>query len=591
MRARTPGIVLLVAAAQGIVMGLPRRGEAATHVSGSSFAEDAATSRPEDESNLFQTGVNLDVVPATKKNLKANLNMRFNYVRSDEDELTDFSPFGNLGLDLAGESYSLNLQQSRHATLGTTTQLTETTVSRASFSFVPKALPHLSASLSRTESEIGSSPASTTETGSVSADYRYKWAQVRAGYSADRRDSGVQPSNESSSLFVGLGGSYEILPATVLRGDVDLNRFQAKSAGGAESSTDTRVLRLNADSRPLPWLGFTGNLSRSATDFESGTSPLSDTTAQLADVTTTLFPHPSLQLGATVGNRRFNDVQAVRSVDFTTLSALFSREIRERILVGATASRSFESDPGQGRNITDNLGASAAANLTSRIGLRLNASVSRSEDRTFVSSQTFSASGTLADRDRLDRDSGGLPPGFTFFDTVNNDLYTKNSSAIGDWSLTSHIDLVVGSFSANRSIQVNAIPTERMNLSLSYASNASADNLVALRRVGNQSLNGSFSYLATRRSNLGLSGTASVPKSGNTAYSATGSYSYRFVRGHQMSLTYGRQVAAARRIDSLSATLRLSLRKRTSLDLTYLATQLFQEKQTHFTRVRVSHSF
>jgi hypothetical protein len=317
---------------------------------------------------------------------------------------------------------------------------------------------------------------------------------------------------------------------------------------------------------------------------------LPSTSQQFADVTAQVLPHPSLRLAGTVGNRRFDDVEMTRSVDFTTLSAAFTREIRERVLFGATASRNSESDPSQGTNLTMNFGTNAAADLTSRIALRVNASVSRSESRTFVSARTYSASGSLADRDRLDTDSGGLPPGFTFFDTVNYDLYTKSSSAIGDWSLTAHIDPVVGQYAVNRAVQVNAIPTERTSVSVSYASNSSAADL-DLGRIGNQSVNGSLSYLATRRSNLGLSGTASLPERGARAYSTTGSYSYRFSRGHQLSLSYGRQVTPVRTSDTFSALLRLSLRKRTSVEVTYFATELFREQLAQFTRIRVSHSF
>lgn len=589
MRARTHDLFLLVAAAHCLVV-FPRRGEAATQVNGSTFVEDATASRPGDASNVFQTGVNLDVVPPEKRKLKANLNLKFNYVRSDGDELANFSPLGNIALDLAGEVYSLSAQRSQYATVSTAAQLTDTTVSRASFSLVPKDLPRLSASLSRTESQIGTAPESTSDTGSVSANYQYRWVQLRAGYSADRRESGSQPSNESSSLFGGVGASYEVLPATLLAGDVDVSRFEASSAAGSRSSTQTAALRLNADSRPLTWLGLQGNFSRTSTEFDSRGAVLPRTTQQLVDATAAVLPHPSLRLAVTVGNRRFNDVQSARSVDFRTVSAAFSRELRERILFGATASRNLESDPGQGENVTDNFGLNATADVTSRIALRVNTSVSHSENRTFVSSLRFNASGTLADRDRLDADSGGLPAGFTFFDSVHNDLYTKTSSAIGAWALTLHIDPMVGHFSVNRSIQVNATPTDRVTVTLTYASNSSADDL-DLGRLGNQSVNGSLSYFATRRSNLGLSGTASMPERGATAYSTTGSYSYRFARGHQMSLSYGRQATAARLNDTFSASLRLGLRKRVSLEATYLSAQLFRGEQTHFARIRLSQSF
>ncbi|HEY6006056.1 MAG TPA: hypothetical protein VIV57_24460 [Anaeromyxobacter sp.] len=618
MRARTPGIVLLVAA-QAAQLGLPRRAAAAAHVIGNVFAEDAATSTAEDETNLLQSGVNLDVILPTKKKLKTDLNMRFNYVRSDAAELSSFSPFGNLALDLAGETYGLNVQHSNYATLTTalaapqsasstsaastpSTQLSQVAISRGSFLLTAPELPRLSASYSHVEAKIGRSPTVTTDTGAVSADYQYQWLQLRAGYSADRREGATQGSNESSSRSLGAGARYEVLPATVVSADLALSGFLARSATGAESSTTTRALRLNATSQPFWWLDLAGNFSRTDSSFTSATAVLPSASQQLADATVTVVPHPLLRIAATVGNRRFDDVQAVRTIDFETLSASFSRELRERILVGATAARTFESDPDQGENTTDTLALNAAADLTPRVAVRLNANVSRSRNRTFVSTKSFNASGSLADRDRIDRDSGGLPPGFTFFDVVNNDLYTKNSPAIGDWSLPVHVEPVVGRFAVSRTLQVNAFPLDGMSLSLSYAANASAAEL-DLGRLGTQSLNGSLTYLATRRSSVGISGTASFPETGSKAYSVTGSWSYRFARGHQLSLSYGQQVttvrpstafpsaAVTRQSDTASAVLTLSLRKRTSLDATYLATQVFRREQTQFIRVRLSHSF
>lgn len=602
MRARVPGTLLLVVAAHVVVAGLPRRGEAATEVNGNSFVEDTATFSPTGDSTLLQTGLNIDVVPPQKKKLSTNLNLRFNYVRSDEDESTSFSPLGNLGLDLRAETFSLNLQHSRYAALGTTAQLTETALSRASLSILAPELPRLSASLSRTETQTGSSPAATSDTGAINADYQYRWLRARAGYAADRREA-AGASNESSSAYSGVEGTFQVLPATVLLAGLDLSWFDARSAAGAESSTATRNLRLNADSHPFAWFGLVGNFTRTTSSFESGDASLPDTTQQLAEATATVLPVQALRLAATVGNRRFDDVQAVRSVDFRILSAAFSQALRERILVGANASRSFESDPSQGENVSDNLGASAAAELTPRLALRLNLALSRVESRSFVSARTYDASGTLAERDQLDRDRGGLPAGFTFFDVPHGDLYTKASSAIGDWTLTSHVDPVVGRFSAGRSLQLTALPTDRTTVSVNYSSNASADDPAVLGKIGNQSLSASLTYLATRRSNLGLSGTAFFPERGGTSYSGTGTYSYRFLRGHQLSLSYAHQVAphrrsdtfaalaAPRRRDSLSGSLVLSLRKRTSMEITYLATQLLRAEQTDFIRARLSHSF
>ena len=571
--------------AQALVLATPERGEAITRVNGNYFFEDTIAKGPEDSSNLFQGGVNLDIRPPTKKKLQARLSVRLNYTKSEEDSLLNVSPVGNLGIDLSGEAYTLNLQHSRFATVSSAAQLTETTLSRVALSLSPKDLPRISTSISRTESATGGT-VTTSDSASFFGDYRYKWMNFRGGYSTDERTSGGQAGQKSSSVLLGLGGSREILPKTTLTGDFDYSRFSSESATGLETSTVGNAFRLSADTRPFAWLGFAGNFSRTVTDFDTQTATVGRTTQQFSEVTANLDPYPFLRLSGTLGNRRFNDAETLRSVDFTTVAANFNRRVREGVLLGVSGSRSQESDPDQGENVTDNFGANATMDLTPRVAVRLNASVNRSEVRSFVSTKGFDASGTPADRVLFE----DRPAGFTFFDVVNNDLYTKNSAAIGDWVLTAHIVPVMEKYSINKSMQVNATPTDKTNLAFVYSSNASSERL-DIGSIGNQSLNASLTYLANRRTSYGLSGTASLPESGIKAASATGTMAYRFRRGHQMSLNYGARQAVGRLEQTFSGTLGLVLRKRVNLEFIYSATQLFREEQTDFFRVRFSKSF
>jgi hypothetical protein len=584
--------MLLFVAAAHAVAGAPLRAEAITEVNGNVYSEDAVATRPGGQSNVLQTGVNVSIQPPVKKKVSSSLNLRFNYVRTDEEALADFSPLGNIGFDMNGEAFALNAARTQYAAVGTNTELTETKLSRASLALTPKEWPRLAASYSQTETTTGSGVSTRGDTGSLSLDYQYRWAEARAGYTADHRESGAT-SNDSSSQFAGLRGTYEILPATLVMGDVGLSRFESRALRGSSSTTLTSTILGTAESQPLSWIRLNGNYSRTVSDVDSSAARIPSTSVRMMEGGATLIPHPSLHLGATVGNRRFNDVQAVRNVDYRILSAGFAQqlELRERILVGANVSRSFESDPLQGENITDNVGVSFLGDLVPRVSLRLAMGVSRSESRSFVSApQTFGASGSLADRDRLDLDSGGLPAGFTFFDVVNNDLYTKNSSAIGDWSLPVHSEPVVKRFGVTRTVQVNAAPTDRVNVTVSYGSGGSSDHL-DLTRAGAQTLSGSLAYLATRRASFGVSGTSSFPERGIRSYSTTGSFAYRLLRGHQLSLSYGRQYVASRYTDSAGATLTLRLRKRLTADLNYSATQLFRDAQTQFVRVRLTSSF
>jgi hypothetical protein len=236
--------------------------------------------------------------------------------------------------------------------------------------------------------------------------------------------------------------------------------------------------------------------------------------------------------------------------------------------------------------VSDNFGLNSTMDLTSRVSLRLNMSVNRSEQRTFVSTKQFDASGTLSDRAAFDN----RPAGFTFLDVVNNDLYTKLSATIGDWSASVHIEPITRQYSVNKSLQISAIPTDKTGLTLYYSSSASSDSL-DIGKIGNQSLNGTLTYQPNRRTSYGLSGTVSLPQEGKSSYSATGTMSYLFNRGHQLSLNYGTRQSGGRSEDTFSGSLGLSFRKRTRVEMTYSTTNPFKENRTNLYTVRFGKSF
>jgi hypothetical protein len=572
-------IVLLLA------LACSRRGEAATRFNGNFFLEETYAKGPEGDSSLFQGGLNLDIRPPTKKKLEARLSIRLNYTRSDKESLLNVSPVGNLGIDLSGAGYALNVNHSRFATISSAAQLTETSISRASLSLYPADLPRVTASVSRTESATGGT-VTRSDYASFFGDYRYKWMNFRGLLSTDTRATGDQPEQRSDSVLLGAGGSYQVLPKTTLTGDVDFNRFSSESAAGFNTVTVGTTYRLSADTRPFTRLWFTGNFVRTTTDFDSPTATVSRTIQQFSDITGNLDPYPSFRFSTTVGNRRFNDAETFRSVDFTTYAATFHKRVRDGVLLGVVGSRSLESDPAQGKNITDNFGVNTTMDVTPRFALRLNFNVNRSEVRSFVSTKGFDASGTPAERVNFD----DRPRGFTFFDLVNNDLYTKASNTPGDWTLTAHIEPITEKYSITKSAQVNAVVTDRTNLAFTYSSSASADG-PDIGKTGSQSLNASLTYLANRRTNYGFTGTVSLPESGADAYSLTGTMAYRFSRGHHMSLNYGVREAAGTTDHTMSGTLGLIFRKRVSLELTYAGTKLYTDERTDFLRVRFSKSF
>jgi hypothetical protein len=567
----------------------PAPGKAITRWNGMLSLEDTNVSTPANNSNLFQGRLNLDIKPATKKRLDARINLQANFTQADGKKSWDFSPIGNLGVNLSGESYNFNVKHSNYSTLSSTAELVQTQLSRAALAITPRDMPRFFTDYSTTETSSAGTDA-RSDTFSLSSDYIYRWMNFRGGYSRRERFITGQKISMSDSYFFGTGVTYEILPRTTVTGGFDFNRSSSDNLSGYRSTTKGRIFRLGANSRPLDWFGLSGNFNNDTTDSESGTFAGTSTERRNMDLTARLYPFQGLEISTTLGNRKFNDAGGDRSVDFRTVAASFTDKLHEKIQVGLNVSRSEESDPDQGENLRDNFGFNSTLDLTPRISARTNLNISRSEIPGFVSTSTYNASGTLAERDTLDADATGLPAGFTFFDTANNDLYTKNSAAIGDWSEPVHIDPVTEQFSVSKTLQLNMIPSDKTSFILSYTSNSSADRL-DLAESDSQSLSGAFGYRPNLRTSYSLSGTASLPRTGSAGYAGTLGMAYRFFRGHQMNLSYSSRFSPDKTTSSFSGSLRLSLRKRTSLEFTYSASQLFAEDETHFIRGRFSKAF
>jgi hypothetical protein len=389
-------------------------------------------------------------------------------------------------------------------------------------------------------------------------------------------------------LTLGLGGRYEVLPRTFLSGDYDFSNQESERSLGGDSETITNSVRMGLDSRPVDWLGVIGNYSRNATDFDD-----QSTTQQYMDLTMNLFPYQSLRLSGSVGKRTFDDLIERRDVTFTTMEAAYRDRLTDSVVLGANMSRTYEWDPGQEDNIRDVFGLNATMDLTPRITLRANLNVNRNENTSFVSSKQYDASGTLVQRDALAA-TGTLQPGFTFYDTVHSDLYVfqnyDSTTSAAVWSQPIHFEPVTEQFFFSRNLQLNMVPTDKTSVTLSYTSSASSEKW-EFARLGTQTINGSFTYQANRRTSFNLAGTAAWPETGIDSYSTTAGISYRFIRGHQLNASYSTQNAGEQSTDTFTSTLTLMLRKRSALEITYATVQPFEPDQTYVVRVRFSKSF
>lgn len=562
-----------------LVLITPGKGEAVSRVSGKFSLERVFASGQTESPGVLTGGVDLEIIPATRK-FRTRLIIPLQFTLVSGETAVQAFPVGNFGTDITGDVYTINLQYGRFATVSNTAQLTEVTNSRIAFSLFPPELPRLNASLFRTDVDQGGRT-SRADSVTFSSNYQYKWLNFRGGASLSELTVSDSPPVSSSSVFFGTGGSYEVLPRTTVFGKYDFNRSATDTTTGVSTSIKN-TFGAGFDSRPIEWLGLGGNFTRSITTHESGP----DDHQESMGINARLFLPGKLQISPSIESNSFDDQGKQRDVTSYTLAASYTEQLIEKVLLGVTASRSYDHDPKQGTNVRDSFGLNTVMDVTPRVSVRLNLSVTRQEDRLFVVEKSFDASGTLAERAVFD----DRPAGFIFFDSVNSDLYTKNSAVIGDWSLPVHVDPpVTEQFNFIKSIQLNMIPTDKTNLILSYSVNSSSDGF-DFADTGSQIVIGSFSYIPKRSTRFSLFGNASLPETGVATYSGTVSVSHTLKRGPQLNVSYGWQ-SQGQALNSFSTIFSIPFRKRVSLDLSYSAAQFLKDDQTYVFKVRLTKSF
>lgn len=564
---------------------IPVSAAAITRWNGAVSMGDTYVATPTNTSNLFTTDLNIDIKPATKKQLNSRFNVRLNFTESDQERLWNLAPIGNLGVDLAGPAYSFNSAHSNYATVSSTAELVETQVSRAALSFNPQNLPRLGANYSSsTVSSVGRE--NQSDILSLFTDYNYKLVNFRGGYSAQERSMTAGNPSRSSTLFLGTGGSFMLVPGTTLTCNVDVDQSDNESSQGAVSSSLAKALRTSVTSLLSEWLTLNGNFSQDDTEYDAGGASANNTSRRNMDIGSRLYPVQRLELSSIIGKREFDDVDRARSISYWTVGTSYRDYIGETIEVGANYSHTAESDPDQGDNLRDNFGVNTTMDLTARIAARVNLNVGKSEIAGFVSSGFFDAAGTLVERDEYD----DRPVGFIFYDVENNDLYTRISEIEGEWSDPEHKDPVLQQYSVSKTAQFNMILTDKSSMNIAYSSNSNGAT-VDIVDLGSQTVIGSLWYRPNLRTNYSLTGSVNLPQSGNDSFGTTMTMSYRFFRGHRMSMSYGNRKYADRTTSTFSTSLRFELPKKMGFEIIYSSSELFLDEQADFVRASLSKSF
>lgn len=552
------------------------------------FLENTHASNPDNTTNLFQSGVNLSIRPPTKKNLNTLLSIRLDYTNADGESLWNVSPIGNLAVDMSGDTFALNLQHIRTATITTAAELVENKTYRVSLSLFPEYWPTITTRYSRLENAIDGKDYATSDLYSIYADYDFRrWLNVRTGYDYQKRTTGNSGKIDTQSLLLGLGINRQIMARTQLTGDASYVHNTSDASSGFNTTSDSYALRLGVESRPSPWFGVGSHYSLDIADSKSGTSSNVTTESQYYDLTGSVYPLYGARLWGTLGNRTYDGETDNRSVDYFTMGGSLNRDIGEKASLNVTGTHTLEQDPDLGDNTRDSISLSSLIDLTPRSSLNFSINITRNESPAFINTAVYDASGPLAIRDLYDDE----PAGFTFFDTDNDDLYTKISIFHADWSEPVRVDPPnEKKFFINKTVQTNLQVTDNLTVTLYGGFNSSSKDFDLLA-VDRKIFNGTLLYQPNRRTSYSMTGSYSMNEDRADNYNGTFSVNYRLWRGHQLNMSYGRRTVNREPADTFIGNLRLILPKRSNLELIYAASQLFDDEQTDYVRVRFTHSF
>ena len=560
---------------------------AASLWTGRFFIDGTRVTNPETESNLLKSGVVLSVTPPVKYGLNFRINARLDYAYANGEDVLNFLPLGFLSMDLSKETWSASLQHQRSITITTAAQLVENLSSRLAFNYFARNGLRLQTSLSRLETDADGRGTSVRDQFFLFANYPWRWFTFRSGYNQQVRRSDGGQSITSKNLQFGVALNAQILPRTSLVGDIDLNRFASDTTSGFETNTARQALRLGLNSRPLRWFGVDANYSRDNTDFDSQAVEDGTNFSRFVNATATLYPAPALRFWTTLGNRLFDDQFTRRDIDFWTLASSWNPRVTRTIRFDFLLSRTIETDPLQGDNIRTAFVSNSTFELVPLTTLRWNLNITRNEVPSFQTTESPDAAGPLTDRVLYDAE----PAGFTFLDTDNLDLYTKNSATIADWSAPVRIEpTVTEPYFVNRNVQLRSTLTRKLSLVLFYGATSSSEQL-ELTRIEGYNVRGTLAYRPNRRTGYTLTSTSSHPEFTDASRTTILTFTYSSLRGHRLNLNFGGREFADDVDYTFSGNLRLDLRRRNALEITYSSARFLSDLQSDFLRVRYTRSF
>jgi hypothetical protein len=568
-----------------VILTLPRNSGAIVQWSGNLLNEYSVSDNVADQTYLLQTYLDITARPPKKRLLDTRLSVRLEYFDADGDTGVNASPLGNLGFRIGAPGFQFEVQQYRSANLTTLGQLVDTRTRRSSLGISPANWPQLYASFTEYETNIGSNVDRKSTALSVNVDHSFGSLQLHGGFFRQVRDPGTISESGSNNVQLGATLRHYLGAATQLNLAVDFDHNNSDNSGTGNNIYNLRTVRVGMNSRPQEWLSldFNGLDEKTATSESAG---ISYVTRNL-DLTGSLYPWASTRFYSTLGNRSVSDQFSRRDVDFTIIGSTWNKDLTPTASMTLSGSHTNERDPERGDNQRDYAAINSNLYVSPRARARVTLSVTHNSAPGFIDPERYDGSGVLADRTVYDDRFSG----FTYYATDLGQVFTKLSSALGDWSEGVFVEVpTIAQYRNNGTAQFDLEPFQKSRLSVLYSIDTQSDRL-ELGGAASQTWSGSMNYQATRRTGFTVTGVRTSSSFGTSQSSWTGTMTTNTLRRHRVSLSYGTRVTAGENNDQASLTLTLLLPRGSQLDIIGSLREPFTPRAENFWRARYVNSF
>ncbi len=520
--------------------GVVSETEAVPKIKGLYFVNDQLTDTPTTRNNFTATGVNFNVEDHLFAKNRMNVSLYFPWTKQSqaERETKSFSPRGVV--DLIGKDYTMNVS---HGIIRNFDALVGERSSRdtaVGLHAMPDKFLPLHFNYRESKALVGSRT-STNKNWSLNSEWDWEPLHFNGGLIQQENDSSAEGVlSENEGAFGGVDATFNLWQGTFFHSAFDFSQNKNQTQGN-ETRSDAHSVSLLFNSDIYSWLNLSGSylVDNTTGTNDTGLRSLTlESQQEISDLILQITPASGWTLGLHRGKNRIDDDGEIRVTDLTGASLSVFKEITDQIDGACSLTHSINDDSEQGKSVSTSFFITSNMILNPFVTLRLNTGVTKND----------------------------LPNGL-------------GEGVAGP-----------GSYSNNTNLDIWSSITTKTTLTLNYSAGSSQDQLVFFGKE-DQNLGGTLSYVPKSNVIYNLSAFRHFPESGDTTSSYIGSFSYSFIKGSRMSLSYQRSDGEGQTSDSLSGNFIIVLPKQISLLVHYNLSGLSSDEKTTSLGIQFSKPF